>query len=241
LEVSTRRSGQLEGAGFPVVAAASFPRLLPWELKQRILGRRGSEFSPIVVEFAEREWPGGSITPDALWADWERHLDALLEAPGADLCAGAGALVGRLAAAGVRMGINTSSKASAVAHKRKRHELTLFGCAPVVDRARHLPCPEQAGIISSRHALARRPDPRFRRHMSCVVTGDEVSQGKPAPESFLEAARRLAADPRVCIAFEDSLPGVQSAVAAGMKVYAVPDARLSEPGNTTPLYYVPTL
>ena len=149
LVASTRRPEQLEGAGFPVVAADSFPRLLPWALKRRILGRRGSEFSPIVVEYAEREWPGGSITPDVLWAEWGRHLDALLEGPGAGLCAGAGALVGRLAAAGVRMGINTSSKASAVAHKRKRHEPTLFGYArpsSAMPAARHVPCPQQARI-----------------------------------------------------------------------------------------------
>ena len=36
-------------------------------LKRNILGRRGSEFGPIVVEYAEREWPGGAMEADTLW------------------------------------------------------------------------------------------------------------------------------------------------------------------------------
>jgi HAD superfamily hydrolase (TIGR01509 family) len=152
-----------------------------------------------VVEWAEREWSGGSITPDTLWAEWGQKLDELLESPGAELCEGAGAFVARLAAAGIPMAINTSSKRVAVAHKRKRHEDTLF------------------------------------KHMRCVVTGDDISKGKPEPDSFLEAANRMCrspgvwgVSPRKCVAFEDSLPGVQSAVAAGMRVYAIPDRRLND-------------
>ncbi len=60
-------------------------------------------------------------------------------------------------------------------------------------------------------------------HFSIVVTGDDVEQGKPAPDIFLEAARRLGVPPGECMAFEDSSAGAMSAAAAGMAVYIVPD------------------
>ena len=47
--------------------------------------------------------------------------------------------------------------------------------------------------------------------------------GKPDPAVFLTAARCLGVEPRACLAFEDSPPGVQSARRAGMSVIAVPD------------------
>ena len=55
-----------------------------------------------------------------------------------------------------------------------------------------------------------------------IVTGDDVSRRKPAPDSYLEAARRLGVDPRRSIAIEDSGPGIAAARAAGMKTVAIP-------------------
>jgi beta-phosphoglucomutase-like phosphatase (HAD superfamily) len=49
----------------------------------------------------------------------------------------------------------------------------------------------------------------------------EVSQGKPSPQIFQVACRRLGAAPDQCLVFEDSLAGVQAARAAGMSVCAV--------------------
>lgn len=57
----------------------------------------------------------------------------------------------------------------------------------------------------------------------CVVTGDEVSRGKPAPDLFLEAARRLRVAAASCLALEDSEAGVLAASTAGMTVLLVPD------------------
>lgn len=54
-----------------------------------------------------------------------------------------------------------------------------------------------------------------------LVTGDEVDQGKPHPEPYLEAAARLGVRPRDCVAIEDSPTGVASAEAAGVPVLAV--------------------
>jgi HAD superfamily hydrolase (TIGR01509 family) len=55
-----------------------------------------------------------------------------------------------------------------------------------------------------------------------VVTGDEVVHGKPHPEPYLTAMRRLGVDPHDCIAIEDSPTGVRSADAAGCCTVAVP-------------------
>lgn len=57
--------------------------------------------------------------------------------------------------------------------------------------------------------------------ISVVVTGDEVSRGKPDPEPYLRAARELGVDPAACVAVEDSLPGLASAEGAGARTLAV--------------------
>lgn len=64
------------------------------------------------------------------------------------------------------------------------------------------------------------------QYMQVIITGDMVEKGKPNPDIFLLAAKSLNADPKYCLAFEDSLAGVQSASAAGMKCIALPDSRL---------------
>jgi HAD superfamily hydrolase (TIGR01509 family) len=56
-----------------------------------------------------------------------------------------------------------------------------------------------------------------------AVSSQEVPRGKPAPDVYLEAARRLGADPVRCAAVEDSHNGIRSAKAAGMRVIAVPN------------------
>jgi HAD superfamily hydrolase (TIGR01509 family) len=60
------------------------------------------------------------------------------------------------------------------------------------------------------------------------VAGDEVANGKPAPDMFLLAAARLGVQPRCCVVVEDSPPGIQAGLAAGMKVLAVCRAGASE-------------
>jgi len=66
--------------------------------------------------------------------------------------------------------------------------------------------------------LAGLPEGTF----AAVVTGDEVVHGKPHPEPYLEAARRLGVDPTRCAAVEDSPAGLASATAAGCAVVGVP-------------------
>ena len=55
-----------------------------------------------------------------------------------------------------------------------------------------------------------------------IVGSDEVENGKPSPDVYLEAARRIDVDPISCVVFEDSDAGILGARAAGMKVVVVP-------------------
>jgi HAD superfamily hydrolase (TIGR01509 family) len=56
-----------------------------------------------------------------------------------------------------------------------------------------------------------------------TVSSEEVARGKPAPDVYLEAARRLGVDATRCAAVEDSRNGIRSAHAAGMRVIAIPN------------------
>ncbi len=62
------------------------------------------------------------------------------------------------------------------------------------------------------------------RHFAATVSSEEVARGKPAPDVFLEAARRLGVEPERCAAIEDSSNGLRAAHAAEMRVIAVPNA-----------------
>jgi beta-phosphoglucomutase len=71
-----------------------------------------------------------------------------------------------------------------------------------------------------------------------VVTGDQVSRGKPAPDIYLEAARRLGQPPSACVAVEDSDAGVLSASTAGLITLCVPDSRPPSPVATQSAFRV---
>ena len=59
----------------------------------------------------------------------------------------------------------------------------------------------------------------------CLVTGDQVEHGKPAPDIYLEAARRLGVNPSGCLALEDSEAGIVAATSAGMYALLIPDLK----------------
>ena len=60
---------------------------------------------------------------------------------------------------------------------------------------------------------------------NALVTSEDVTRGKPAPDTFLKAAQKLAVPPENCVVVEDAVPGVQAAKAAGMAVIAVTTTR----------------
>jgi HAD superfamily hydrolase (TIGR01509 family) len=63
----------------------------------------------------------------------------------------------------------------------------------------------------------------LRNLFSVVMSSEEVARGKPAPDVYLEAARRLGVAPSQCAAVEDSSAGLRAATAAGMRVVAIPN------------------
>lgn len=72
-----------------------------------------------------------------------------------------------------------------------------------------------------------RLEARLRRNevfgcFDAIVTAGEVARGKPAPDVFVEVARRLDVDPGECVVLEDSVPGCTAALAAGMRVVVCP-------------------
>ncbi len=70
---------------------------------------------------------------------------------------------------------------------------------------------------------------------AAIVSSEEVARGKPAPDVFLEAARRLGVAPDRCAAIEDSGNGIRAAHAAGMRVIAIPNRRYPPPADALAL------
>jgi HAD superfamily hydrolase (TIGR01509 family) len=85
-------------------------------------------------------------------------------------------------------------------------------------RARGIPV---AVASSSPRERLDRTLAHVRLSFGVTVAGDEIEHGKPAPDMFLEAARRLDLPPERCVVVEDSPPGVAAGVAAGMATLGV--------------------
>ena len=71
-----------------------------------------------------------------------------------------------------------------------------------------------------------------------TVSSEEVESGKPAPDVYFEAARRLGVPPGRCAAIEDSANGIRSAAAAGMRVVAIPNRCYPPPDDALALAQV---
>jgi beta-phosphoglucomutase-like phosphatase (HAD superfamily) len=196
---------------------------VPWECKKKLLGKRGVEWIPIVLEYASQHWAistddleaglkqatqndrsrmsnsGNPLLVHWIWNAWEQHLNELCE--NVKPCLGAAELVSTLVNSQLQhprnlplLAIATSSRANAVQHKRKHYEDSIF------------------------------------QYMSTIVTGDDpnVRQGKPAPDIYLQAMANLnIQDPSTCIVVEDAVAGCQAGQAAGCFVVAIPDPRYS--------------
>ena len=128
--------------------------------------------------------------------------------------------------------------------ERYREHLPLLPGA--LDAVRRLAAEWPLGLASS----SNRPlieafldSARVRELFAVTVSSEEVAAGKPAPDVFLEAARRLAVEPERCAAVEDSANGLRAARAAGMRVVAIPNAHYPPPADALELadVVVPTV
>ncbi|MEA2023239.1 MAG: HAD family phosphatase [Actinomycetota bacterium] len=96
------------------------------------------------------------------------------------------------------------------------------------------------GIPMAVASSSRRPDldgklaiTDLARYFEAFVGGDEVEHGKPAPDVYLEAARRLGIPPSECIAIEDAEHGATAAAAAGMRAVMVKRDGSISPNHAT--------
>jgi beta-phosphoglucomutase len=94
------------------------------------------------------------------------------------------------------------------------------GIAPFIERHKDLAIglgtnaePPNVKFILDESGLAH--------YFNAIVDGHQVQHAKPAPDIYLEVARRLTIPPAYCIVFEDSHSGVAAAVAAGMRVVGI--------------------
>ena len=79
-------------------------------------------------------------------------------------------------------------------------------------------------------------DAKYKKHekwfsqFAQIVRGDdpELKEGKPAPDIFLLAAKRLDVEPAECLVFEDAPAGTEAAIAAGMSVVVVPHPEMDK-------------
>ncbi|MGB3146352.1 MAG: HAD family phosphatase [Paracoccaceae bacterium] len=117
---------------------------------------------------------------------------------------------------------------------RKRIEGGIALCAGVTELLAHLAGMEMPlGVATSSTQVGAELKLRIAglsHHFHTVVTVDCVARPKPAPDPYLEAARRLKVAPADCIAFDDSDPGTAAARAAGMTVVQVPNLGQSSGG-----------
>jgi HAD superfamily hydrolase (TIGR01509 family) len=178
---------------------------MEWPLKQQTLGLPGPQWATIVLEWARRHWGVQQDPPlsvDDFLQSWDHHMSQHMHT--IEACKGAKELVQHLAS--MQHGIAKTSSSLPMAIATSSHSQSV---------AQKRVCHE---------------DDMF-RYMSAIVSTDDpaVKDGKPAPDIYWEAARRLQVDdPQKCIVFEDGLLGVQAGKAAGCFVIAVPDARYSQ-------------
>ncbi len=116
------------------------------------------------------------------------------------------------------------------------------GAEALVARCQEHGVPMALVTSSTREAVARKCAPHgWLQAITLRVMGDdpELAAGKPAPDPYLLAAQRLEVEASRCWAFEDSLAGAQSALAAGCLVHVLLPPSPSEAGEESPAFPAP--
>jgi beta-phosphoglucomutase-like phosphatase (HAD superfamily) len=167
------------------------------DIKRAIIGMRSSEWSSYVITTLGLD---GKMDPLDLVRQWEENLSARMS--GVALMPGASDALAFFRKYGIPMAIATSSSPASVAVKRAAHPDVL-----------PLHNPELQSTFCNPRSL------QIFSGMAHVLTSADVSNGKPSPDIFLAAARRLGADASACIVFEDSPHGVTAGVPPSTAFY----------------------
>ena len=117
-----------------------------------------------------------------------------------------------------------------LARDKVRQARAMPGAERLVQHLQAAGVPLAIATSSGRESVEIKLAPhRWLQSIAVRVHGDdpEIQQGKPAPDLFIEAARRLHVEPAQCWAFEDSQAGAKAALAAGCRVFVVPAEGLS--------------
>ena len=177
--------------------------LLPWELKKQLLGLRGSEWAPKAIKYVNEMW-GVPMDESPNSLMTVNGIWSAWETALNSLCEEVESCPGALELV--------------EAFSKNKYPMALATSS------------RQAAVDKKR----KRHEGMF-QHIPVIVAGDNpaVKSGKPAPDIYLEAARRLGVDPRNCLVFEDALSGVKAGKAAGCQVVAVPDPRFSSQEKQT--------
>lgn len=112
-----------------------------------------------------------------------------------------------------------------LARAKVRQARAMPGAERLVQRLQAAGMPLAIATSSGRESVEIKLAPHpWLQSIAVRVHGDDpqIQQGKPAPDLFIEAARRLNLDPTRCWAFEDSQAGAKAALAAGCRVFVVP-------------------
>jgi HAD superfamily hydrolase (TIGR01509 family) len=123
----------------------------------------------------------------------------------------------------------TALDPSAVAHHKEevylQHLHTVQAIPSVADFARQISRTKPVSVATGgwrRVARQTLENVGLGEVFPIIVTPEDVTHGKPAPDMFLLAAEKMGVDPRRCVVFEDGQPGVDGARAAGMEVVIIP-------------------
>jgi HAD superfamily hydrolase (TIGR01509 family) len=175
---------------------------IPWELKKQLLGLRGAEWAPIVIRYAQQHWQSSPNDDDddekVVFPD-AMQLWKAWEDHLSDMCEEVEACAG------------AKELVQALAQSSPRLPMAIATSS------------RYAGVQKKR----KRHEKGIFEHIQVIVAGDDpaVHHGKPAPDIYLEAAKRLQVRPEECLVFEDALSGVKAGKAAGCRVVAIPDSR----------------
>lgn len=115
------------------------------------------------------------------------------------------------------------------------NRIDLFPCTKqVLQELGQMNPPVRLGLATSSVSSSARPfldRHKLNPFFEVIVTGEEVERGKPHPDIYLRAAKKLDVATGGCLVIEDSLSGIAAAKAANMRVAAIPDTRFVDPGE----------